>query len=447
MKRLSYIVMMLALVGVACSSSESSGPPEISGPDLSVGEVGAIAIDQFYINGGLEDEYGAKGEFSVYLKDTGTGKYIACATQEDGMKGLNNAGIYYSGLSVPLQGVVDVHPESSLNFQVVFVEQDSDGCPKEPSSDDDIAGTSQTFAFDGLFDRQIWAANGKAVVVFRKIVDTPLSVGSMAPATVQGLNIDKLYFNDGSGLGDSLTYYIFAEEVLDGVVVDQCEISKDYMDLIKFGGTTYAALNFPFSCFDATDEAFANKQIRIGVYIQRESGTELVGKTAVKKVRDLIGESVSFTEGAGLVSFGGVVTGLFGASVVRLNDLTNLKITNLTYNVTLSAGATPELQIIDPDAGYLIACAGGPQGLTGVGSPGAYPGLSVPLMAANGQKELFGWDDVEVRLVERTDSGACPDSLTKEPDIIVTNTTISSSSLKSGKVNFEYGAGSVNLGQ
>lgn len=304
MKRLFSIIAVCLLMS-ACGSG--GGPIKPEGPILSVDEAVSIVLDQFYVNGGLEDEFAAKGEFSVYLRDAGTGQDIACTSAQDGMKDIWATGIHYAGLSIPLREVDSEHPSSMARFQVVFVEKDGDDCPKPIGGDDDVVGLSPEFSFDGLMNQEIHATDELGVVVFRYSSDPPIEIGSMEPSTEAGLVIDKLYFEDVSDGRDDLSYYLFAERVENGEVVSTCSVDTELMSKIGRGGIVYAALGFPISCFDPNDPQFAAIPIRMGLYIQREGGPEVIGETEVKRIDAIIGEKVQFANGRGYVSFRTVV--------------------------------------------------------------------------------------------------------------------------------------------
>lgn len=441
---LKISLILVAATFLAACSSDGGSQINPEGPVLSADEVAGIIIDQLYINGGLEDEYSGKGEFAVYLRDAATDKDLACAAGADGMKGFTKAGIYVGGLAIPLREVTGDHPTGSASFKVVFVEKDSEDCPNQVGGDDDIAGASAEFSFDGLLNKEIWASNGRAMVVFRTAADENLSVAAMAPSVADGLAIDKLYFEDGSNYNDTHTYYIFAEKVLDGEVVEQCQIDSTSMEAVGFGGVVYAALGFPFNCFDPADASFAATPVRVSLYVQGDS-TELVAETEVKTIGDLIGEKVSLG-GNNYISFRGVMEAPFSSSVVRLVDLTKLYVTALQYNTAPSSNSNLEMEIISPSDGFVIACAGSEQGLTGVEAAGAHAGLNVQFVAAEGIEELFGWEGVKIRFVNRTDGYKCPTSLTKEPDTVAETGALSTSNLGAKTISFESGAGSVTLG-
>lgn len=306
MKRTLIFFVVVFLSGVVgCGSSGGDGI-KIEGPLLSIDEAKSIVVDQFFVNGGLDDEYAGKGEFSVYLRDAITGKDIACATQTDGMKKLSLAGIYYGDLSIPLREVESEHLSESMSFEIVFVEQDGDGCPKKIEAEDDIVGISDKISFDALLNKPIQTADGLASVVLRPSSSEVLDVAPMPPAVEDVFAIDKLYFEDDSE--EESRYVIFADRIVEDNSSYQCQIDDAFISKIHFGGILYSALDFPFSCFDPKDPAFASTKIKIGIYKQLESGPELMAETDVKAIGDLIGEKTTFAGNNGYITFRSVQT-------------------------------------------------------------------------------------------------------------------------------------------
>lgn len=434
------VLMCLTAFVAACGGGGSS---EIDGPTLSTSEANAMLVDQLYINGGMDDEYSSEGEFSVYLRDAATGKDISCTTPDGGMNKLSTAGLYYGGLEIPLQEVSVEHPSEIARFQVVFVEQDSKGCPDGIDEEDDIAGISKEFMFEDLLGKQIWATNGRAAVVFRNQNEESKNIKAMEPALSKGLFIDELYFENGSDGDQASRYYVFVDRVEDGKSVYQCQLDDSLLASIRYGNIVYAALGYPITCFSPDDPDFDQIPVRFGVYIQKESGTELVAETEALPIGDLIGEVVQFKDGKGYVSFQGVMSTPFSASVLRLAELTDLEATYLQYALTPSFRPTVELEITDSGGSYVIACSGSDQGLSGVGTPGTYDGLNATFVAAEGQKQLFGWSGVLIRLADRTDGLKCPSPLAATPTVLGTSGVLSTAKVSAGNIEFDSGAGRV----
>lgn len=444
MKHIKIILIAAIVLGLsACGSDDGVIRPE--GPILSLDEATAIVVDQFYINGGMEDEYAANGEFSVYLRDAATGKDVACTSADDGMEKLSRPGIYYGGLSIPFRAVEGDVPSSMARFQLLFVEQDSAGCPKPISTDDDIAGQSAEISFDNLLGQKIWASNGRAAVVLRAAADSKLTVSQMAPALEDSLVIDEIYFDDGSSGTKQPRYYLFAEEMVNGRATYQCQVEDSLMADILYGGIVYSALGFPISCFDPKTSSFASTEVHFSLYAQRDSGPELVGETEAELIGELIGERAPFVGGQGYISFRGVMETPFSSRAMRLEELTGFKATGLEYKLTPSASSTVELHMIDAQAGYTIACTGPDQGLVGVGAPGSYTGLSAQFVAVDGQKELFGWNGVKIELIDRGDGLKCPNQLVLGPKTLATTDTLLNTSFTASTIAFSNGAGSVTV--
>jgi hypothetical protein len=434
-------VLAFAAVLSACGGS---GGTKIEGPTLSIDEVKSIVIDQLFINGGMGDEYSNTGEFSVYLRDAATGDDVACTRAEDGMEELSIPAIYYGGLSIPFVSVSGRHPNEMAKFQLVFVEQDSEGCPNPIDPEDDIAGITPEFMFNDLLGKQLWAENGQAAAMLRAASDETRTVKAMAPALGDGVWIDELYFKDGGSGDEPKGYYIFVDEMVGDESVYQCQVDDDLMDNIRYGDIVYAALGFETPCFEDAGDGVMEKTIRVGVYSQESSGPKLIGETDPAIISDMIGEKAPFTNGKGYVSLRGIIDGPFAAPVFRLEELPLLGVAALSYELEPSYEPTVELHIMNSTGDYVIACAGAGQDLAGVDVPGDYDGLDARFVIADGQVELFGFDDVVVRLVDRKDGLICPSPLGEAPTVLAESEAISPSDIP-GKIGFKNGAGSVTL--
>jgi hypothetical protein len=439
MKRYARSFFLFSLIAIIAAGCGGGGASSITGPILSIGEIESLMLDQFFMNGGMADEYGDHGEFSVYLRDAATGEDVACTRLEDGMSKLTAAGVYYAGLGVPLREAEGEHATSVVRFKLLFVEKDGEACPAPIGAEDDIAGESAELTFDQLIGGRIWATNGLAAAVLRISSDVPLSVPSMAPSINDGLSIDKLSFEDNSG--EEARYYLFAEKIEDGQSVYQCQIADDAMGKIRAGGVLHAALGFPFDCFDPSDPDFSTTRVRVGLYVQGDAGPELVGQTAPTAIGDLIGERSDFTDGNGYVTFQPVSTALFGAQVVRLADFGVTELTRFAFDENPTSDAPLEVFAVDASNGVAMACAGAPQGLTGVSAPGTYEGLVVDFMPMEGQTELFGSDDVILKLVERTDGRACPQTAGANIPVVAETAALLPTDLDGGEASFEGGGG------
>jgi len=436
MKRL-ILVSVIAVLLAAFASGCGGGGTTIAGPILSLNEIKALKLDQFFINGGMEDEYRDYGEFAVYLRDAATGMDVACTRPEDGMAVLTAPGVYYAELSVQLKEVDGEHPNSVARFKLIFVEKDGADCPAPIGSEDDIAGESAELTFDQLIGTRIWATNGLAAAVLRESSEDELSVGSMAPSMTDGLAIDKLFFKGRED--EDARYYIYAEKIEDGDSVYQCQVGDAYMEKIRRAGLVYAALGFPISCLDPADPDFVTTQVRIGLYVQTDSGPELIGETEPTAIGDLVGERADFTNDKGYMTFRQVQQAFFGATVVRLADLAAMEVTALEFGTNPATDASLEIHAIDPASGVVLACAGEAQGLTGIGGAGTYGGLAADLVAVSGRMELFGQSSAVIALVERTDNDACPEIPADTPGTVAETLSLDSADLREGTAPFSGG--------
>ncbi|MFA4873761.1 MAG: hypothetical protein WC956_00815 [bacterium] len=446
MKRASVfgVLIACAIIFPGCSGG-GGGASDVEGPILDVSQAEGLSLDQLFINGGVEDEYLGQGEFSVYLRDVATGKDLACTTADDGMSYFASAGVYYGHLSVPFRQVSTDHPSAAVRFKLIFVEQDSAGCPAPIGAEDTVVGESAEFAFDTMFNVPIWAGNGKALAVLR---ETALAAGSavaMAPSRVMVLAIDKLYFEYDVPKGVVPRFYLFADRVDDGQTAYQCQIDDASMVAIRAGGILYSALGLPFSCFDLSDVSLANVKVRIGLYVQGDSGPELVGQTEPKTIGQLVGERVDFDEGSGYLTFQRVNEQFFGSSVVRLADLTAISVVALNHTAAATSNASLELHAVAGDSGLPVACAGPAQGLSGIAAAGSYDGLSAQMVAMEGTKELFGWDRISLWLVERTDGRSCPWPLESAPNTIAGIELVTAADLAGGTATFADNKGSLSF--
>ncbi len=432
-----FILAVLIIV----ASCGGGGGGDISGPILDVSEIKSLILEQFYINGGMEDEYRARGEFSVYVRDAATGLDVACTTQDGGMKLLTAPGIYYGDLTVKFQEVEGNEVNSVARFQLVFVETDGGGCPAPIDAEDDIAGISGELTSDDLLGAIIWATNGRGAAVLRSEVADAGSVASMAPSLTDGLSIDKLMFEFEPGEGENPRFYIFVESD-EGT---QCQVDDDLMDSIRSGGVLYAALGFPITCFDPADPDFPNIRIQIGLYVQTDSGPEQVAETEFVPIGDLVGERANFNDNKGFISFRSVRDECFAAPVVRLADLTDTQVTELSHDAAPTSAGAVELHVIDAVSGQTVACAGAAQGLAGIEAAGPYDDLAATLVAAGWEREIFGYADIYLALVERSDGLACPALPAEVLPVLAITGALTPSQLMAGEADFVTGGGGLGF--
>ncbi len=435
----AFIPFIIAAV-VLISSCGGGGGLDLTKPFLDIGDITSIVVDQFYINGGMEDEYGGQGEFSVYMRDSATGKDVACTTQEDGMKALASSGVYYGELSVPFKEIEGVSIDSVARFKLVFVEKDGGECPEPIGIEDDIAGESAELTTDDLLANLIWATNGRAAAVLRDPGKEPLAVLSMAPALNEGLFIDKLFFEHDAPEGSAPRFYISAD-----VGDDLCQIGDEFMDSIRTGDVLYAALGFSIPCLDAADRSFTDMEMSLSLFVQEDSGPELIGEIEPARISDLIGERADFTNGKGYVSFQSMSPVYFGAPVVRLADLAATQITKVSHSAAPQTAGVVEVFAVDPVSGKYLACAGAGQGLAAIEQAGAYEGLAATLSSAGWEREIFGYGSVYFALIERSDALSCPTLPGEGMPVLARTAVLSPAELATGAVNFEENGGSIEF--
>ncbi len=303
MKRMAGILsLILILTGFAagCGGGGSGGA---FGPILDISQLQSLVVDQLAITGGLEDEYRNLGEYTLYLRDAATGEDLACVGAAEGMSRVAGNGIYQASLSLKFREVEADHPSSAARFKLVVVEKDGPDCPSGIGSADDLVGESTELTSEELIGARVSTTNGNAVVVLRQESQPALEVGQMEPSPTDGLQIDQLFFPYEADDGAASRFYVFAERMEGDTAVAQCQVEDALLEPIRFGNVLYAALGFPFACLDPADPGFPEWMVRVGVYVQTADGPRLIGQTEARKIGDIIGEKVLFTEGEGFVSF------------------------------------------------------------------------------------------------------------------------------------------------
>lgn len=422
MKKIALIASMVFAL-VACGGA---GVPSFLGPVLDISEIGVLRIDQFYTAAGLEDEYADMGEFAVYLRDAVTGQDLACAGQDEGMDQLGNVDTYYGGLDIPLKEVQGEHPNSSARFILVFVEKDSADCPKPIASGDDIIGMSPEFSAEDLIDGRIWTSNGLATLVFRLVGTSSEDPSAMAAAMQDGLIIDQVSFENGDEGKQEHTYYLFAERYENGEAVEMCQIDDDDFANVRYGNMTYAALNLALPCFTPDLADFASIRVKLSLWIQRSSGPALVGETEVKTIGDMIGEQLLFTNDRGFIRIRNVATTPFSVRDARLEELTKLMLTALDYTGAPAVDEQVEVHLRSP-AGYSVACAD--------------TALATPFVAMEEQRELFGWEKLDLVVLGRSDGNACPKAISGEFSVLGEASGLEPFELALGSAAFTDGGG------
>ncbi len=431
-------ILLFTVAALFAALGCGSGGSGITGPVLDIDEALSLKIDQFYTAAGLEDEYATTGEFSVYLRDAVTGQDIACTPQESGMNRLGSIDLYYGGLDTAFTEVMDLHPTAAALVQLVFVEKDSLDCPEPIASGDDIIGITAPFTIDSLVATHIWASNGMASAVLRMGGTPPSEPPTMAFAMSDGLVVDQVKFAPPDD-GNEHRYYLFAERYDGDTSAETCPIGDDALAKLRYGGIVYAALNLPVACFDPAAADFDATRVKFSVWVQKDAGPELMAETDVKTIGELIGERLDFTDGSGFVRLRNVSKDAFSARAARLEELTGLTLTTLTYPAAAAASDVIEVHLMDP-AGYSVACTGAAQGLAGVAAPStAYTGLSGRFTAVEGQRELFGWELLNLVVVGRHDGLACPAPMETDYTALGTASALEPLALKAGDIAFAEG--------
>lgn len=303
MKRISGIFSTIAIIMGLAAGCGGGGSGGSLGPILDISQVQALVVDQLAVTGGLEDEYRSQGEYTLYLRDAATGQDLACIGAAEGMGRIAGSGIYQAGLSLKFREVEAEHPSSAARFQLVVVEKDGPDCPSAIGTADDLVGESAELTSEELIGAQVSTTNGNAVIVLRQESQPTLEVGQMEPSLTDGLQIDQLFFPYEADDGAASRFYLFAERMEGDTPVAQCQVEDALLEPIRFGNVLYAALGFPFACLDPADPEFPEWMVRVGVYVQTADGPRLIGQTQPRKIGDIIGEKVLFTEGEGFVSF------------------------------------------------------------------------------------------------------------------------------------------------
>jgi len=261
----------------------------------------------------------------------------------------------------------------------------------------------------------------------------------MAPAMQDALIVDQVGIDNGSDGDEERVYYIFAERYEGNEVIETCQVDDNDLTSVRYGNMIYAAINAPFPCLTSDMADFAAIRARLSVWVQKDEGPSEVGETEITRIGELIGERLELTNGKGYIRLRGVATTPFSARYARLEELASLVVTDLEYATAAAASQTIEVHFVSPD-GYSVVCAGPDQGLTGVDAPDtAYTGLVAEFTAVTGQRELFGWNELDVKVIGRSDSNTCPAALSGDFTILGTATGLTPSAIDTGTANLEEG--------
>lgn len=436
---------VILIASIVLSACDSGLMDLLKGPLLSISDVGSIEISQIYINGGTNDDTAeTQSKYAVYLRDyrSTSQTLIACAGSIDGMEKVNASGIYYANLHIPLQEVSTQHPEESIQFQIVFVELDgSSDCPAIYGEDDDIIGTSAVLDFDQLFSGLIWAENGRGAVMFKQTADEKSgSVPPMAASITKDIIIDKIYFKGDPD--EKNNYLIYLNKIVNNEVACYEVMQSDQSKIIQYPEIIYSALGFAFTppkdqgdCIVPNNADFDEQMITIKLMMETQSNYELVAEIDPVAIKNVIGQTINFKNDMGYISFVSFDGKAFSnpSGKVRLNELTSLEVNRLKHSANASINSTVELHFFTKSGDFSVACSGENQGLTNIKNLGDHTNLNASFVSLEGQKELFGWDDVVIKLIERKDGLNCPKALANSPEILANSDALSPTSLKEGK--------------
>ena len=117
----------------------------------------------------------------------------------------------------------------------------------------------------------------------------------------------------------------------------------------------------------------------------------------------------------------------------------SLKLTSLAIDTAPLATETLEVHFRSP-RGYSLACIGEHQGLVGMGAPAAaYTGPALSFAPIEGLRELFGWEELDLVVIGRSDGDSCPAPITESFSILVQTTGLGPADIKAGNVAFGEG--------
>jgi hypothetical protein len=313
-KFLGFSCLFLFLGGIL-SCGSGNGITTLSGPDLSIGELAAIKVDQLKFSGGLTDDSALDGipEPTLYLRCADSDVDIACAGPEQGLDIVKKDGVSYGRLDVSFESVSGVTEDSCFDVKLVFVEKDSDACPEPINSDDDIIWTSAALTIDesgsgSLLKNLIGPADGSVGAYLISPADKPAEelLSVTLPQTEATLKLDQLYFKEPS-LPDGTTNFKLVVKSDEGELI-RCEAAfESSASGIEREGIIYGNLNMQL--FDNAGSACqiteANKSEEVVIYLYSSaSGNSLFTENAIM-LSDLAddGEKVEFKDEKGYVKF------------------------------------------------------------------------------------------------------------------------------------------------
>lgn len=263
-----FLCLFASLLLSSCGSSGTSDPV---GPSIDIAELESIRIDQIKFTGGIDNDHDLTPEVAVYVRCASNDQDMACSGSAQGLDIVQKSGVVYGRIGAHFRAVEGAPETNCADVQLVFVEKDSDNCPKPITSDDDIVWTSNDLNLDeegtgNLLKTKI--ANDDGSVMAYLIGPNEESAAEIAlptgPLTENKLMLDQLYFNSPSIEGKDATFKIWVRDEPNNF---RCETSIDKtsgvtLEDIIYGNLGIELLNKGNSCA-VTDE---NKLTNVKVY-------------------------------------------------------------------------------------------------------------------------------------------------------------------------------------
>ena len=194
-------VLVAGLIFQACGSNGADAVVP-TGPDLDIGELTAIRVDQLKFTGGTENDKDGIPEATLYLRCSNSNADVVCVGTSNGLELVKKPGAVYGRLDASFQRVDGATQESCFDsVMLVFVEKDSSPCPAPIGADDDIVWTSTVLSVNDagkgtLLDSKIASDDGANMAYFTTQGTELLEdlVLATTPQAENTLKIDQLYF-------------------------------------------------------------------------------------------------------------------------------------------------------------------------------------------------------------------------------------------------------------
>ena len=200
-KTLVYLAILLSGYLAVLLACGGGGLAKLIGPDLNIGELTAIKVDQIKFTGGLEDDTDGLIEASLYLRCADSDIDVACAGSSQGLDIVKKDGVAYGRLNASFVKINDVDENNCFDVKLLFVEKDSNDCPAAISADDDIVWTSSPLTMNeegvgSLLDSVISSDDGLSLTYLIPRGGELLEdlVQSTPAQAENSLKLDQLYF-------------------------------------------------------------------------------------------------------------------------------------------------------------------------------------------------------------------------------------------------------------